>query len=497
MADEGRILVVDDDDAKRYVVARMLRSAGYTVTEAATGHQTLERVTREHPEVIVLDVQLPDLDGMRVSQQLKSDPATRGIGVLHLSANFRDPVSRSQGLDAGGDAYLTHPVNQDELLATVRALLRIGRSERALVEANARLAQTEERLRLALDATHVGIWDWNPRDGNVIYSEEVKRLYALTMEGPVTAPTLTGLITPPDRTRMETAVASVLRGDSDVLSLEYQARRGDGELRWFEANGRVTRDGEGQATRLVGTIMDITERKTRETAMSRWTEFQQIMLGVVGHDLRNPLSAIITTAAAHLRKVQDEPQRRAFARISNSAHRATRIVNGLLDYTRARTGAGIPIERSEVNLPKLLRGLVEEAQANYPDRSVVLEADEGLTGHWDADRLDQVFMNLLLNALQYSPEGAPVRLKAVRDGEAAVVSVHNGGPVIPASTLDGIFQPFKRGMSDSHGLGLGLYIVHEIVSAHGGEVSVQSSEAAGTTFTVRLPHALAQAPLPR
>src|SRR4051812_36889257 len=104
MAEQGRILVVDDDDAKRYVVARMLRSAGYSVSEASSGHQTLALVEREHPEVIVLDVQLPDLDGMKISQLLKADPSTRSISVLHLSANFRDPVSRSPGLDAGGDA---------------------------------------------------------------------------------------------------------------------------------------------------------------------------------------------------------------------------------------------------------------------------------------------------------------------------------------------------------------------------------------------------------
>lgn len=358
MGDQGRVLVVDDDEAKRYVVTRTLRDAGFTVEEAATGCDTIAKVAQFDPELVVLDVRLPDIDGMEVARRIKAEH--RGVLVLQLSATFRDSASRTQGLNAGADTFLTHPVEKDELLATVRALLRIGRTERALMEANARL--------------------------------------------------------------------------------------------------------------------------------ERWAEFQQIMLGVVGHDLRNPLTAIITTAATSLRKETNEAHKRAFTRITTSAHRATRIVNGLLDYSRARLGAGIPIERTPVDLVKLLRGIVDEVHAGSPDKTVALRIDGGdISGSWDPDRLDQVFMNLIQNAVQYAEPGSVVRVLARTDGADAVVSVHNRGQPIPEELLPTVFEPFKRGSVQGPGLGLGLYIVKQIVLAHGGDVTPESSSERGTTLTVRLP----------
>lgn len=220
--------------------------------------------------------------------------------------------------------------------------------------------------------------------------------------------------------------------------------------------------------------------------------FQQLLVGVVSHDLRNPLGVIVGSAGMLLRRTDDPRQIKTIGRIVASAQRATRIINDLLDMTRARLGAGIPIAPRPTDLTELLRECVEEARAAHPGREVRLDAPDAVAGAWDADRLGQVVANLLANALHHGAAGAPVGV-ALRAGDAAVsIEVHNLGPVIPPEALPTIFDPFRRGerirsAAQGEGLGLGLYIVQQIVEGHGGRVEVRSTAGDGTTFTVTLP----------
>src|SRR5262249_52556011 len=140
---QGTIVVVDDTDATRYVVARILRQARFAVEEATTGQEAL-RLARQNPDLIVLDVNLPDMSGYEVCQKIKADPALSSTPVLHLSASFVESDSRSTGLEGGADGYLTYPLEPRELLATVEALLRARRAEQA-----ARAERELQRVTLA------------------------------------------------------------------------------------------------------------------------------------------------------------------------------------------------------------------------------------------------------------------------------------------------------------------------------------------------------------
>jgi signal transduction histidine kinase len=177
--------------------------------------------------------------------------------------------------------------------------------------------------------------------------------------------------------------------------------------------------------------------------------------------------------------------------VVTSAERMARMIGDLLDFTRGRLGGGIPIAPRPTNLQHLGRHLVEELMAAHPGRELRLEAEGNLEGEWDPDRLAQVLGNLGKNALDYSPEGTPVRFTLRGEGDTVRVEVHNEGPPIPAERLPSIFEPFRRfteaGMHPSSGLGLGLYIVQQVVRAHGGTVEVRSTAREGTCFTVRLP----------
>jgi signal transduction histidine kinase len=217
----------------------------------------------------------------------------------------------------------------------------------------------------------------------------------------------------------------------------------------------------------------------------------ELFAGVLAHDLRSPLAAILTAAQLLLVRSEGEGDRVAkpLGRIISSGQRMTRMIDQLLDFTRARVGGGIEIHRSAANLAELCRQVVHELELVHPERvfDCAFVGDQG--GAWDPDRLLQVISNLVANACQHGDAGT---IRVAVDGQAAdavTLRVANGG-AIPPSVAQGIFDPFRgteHRHGDGRGLGLGLFIVQEIVRAHGGAVSVTSTPGEGTTFTVRLP----------
>ncbi|HYO64821.1 MAG TPA: HAMP domain-containing sensor histidine kinase [Archangium sp.] len=240
-------------------------------------------------------------------------------------------------------------------------------------------------------------------------------------------------------------------------------------------------------------VMDISEQKRAEEHLRRTAEFRERFMSIVSHDLRNPLNAILLSANALLRS-EDLGERhvKGARRIITSAERMKRMISDLLDFARGRLGGGIPISPRAVELTALCREVVEELEAGRPGREVELEVEGDLQGEWDADRLSQLLINLGKNALDYSPEESRVRFSLSGEGGFVRLEVHNAGAPIPAERLGSIFEPFRRfgeehSPTSTSGLGLGLYIVEQIVRAHGGSVSVRSTQEEGTTFTVRLP----------
>ncbi|MCY1044263.1 PAS domain-containing protein [Corallococcus sp. bb12-1] len=256
------------------------------------------------------------------------------------------------------------------------------------------------------------------------------------------------------------------------------------------------RNAEGEEDGYVALLQDITVQRRLEVAVKRQAEFEQHLIGIVSHDLRNPLSAIQLGVSAMARREDlDERSRKSVTRIHNAAERATRMVKDLLDFTQARLGGGIRIERRQADLHELARGVVDEVEAAYPHRELRVRRSGDGRGMWDPDRLSQVVQNLITNALKYSLEDTPVRVETRAEGDAVVLSVHNQGAPIPPERLGVLFQPLQRGTEDidkaGRSVGLGLYIVQSIVEAHAGHVDVQSTVEAGTTFTVRLPRSAA------
>lgn len=213
-------------------------------------------------------------------------------------------------------------------------------------------------------------------------------------------------------------------------------------------------------------------------------------IGVLGHDLRSPLSAIVMSADHMLRSGRLAPGLdHAAGRIARNAARMSRMVRDLLDLSRGRLGDGIPISTtSRVDMGEVCRSAVEDAILTNPEREITVSTSGDLWGSWDHDRALQAVGNLVGNAVRYGEGPVTVTANCVDDN--AVVQVTNHGEPIAEDNLARLFDPFQRGEAGAgkrEGLGLGLYIVKEIMRAHGGTVTVSSSTESGTTFTLTWP----------
>jgi PAS domain S-box-containing protein len=297
-----------------------------------------------------------------------------------------------------------------------------------------------------------------------------------------------------DRECIDDMLARLGRNET-LRDREAALRCKDGTLKHVLVHSNALfRDGQFVHTRCF--TRDITDRKRLEEELQRQNQdllrtvhFSELFVGILGHDLRNPLSAITTAASLLGRRADSDKVARPAARILSSAGRMARMIDQLLDFTRIRLGQGLPLVRSENDLAEVCRIATDELDGD--PRRIDLHASGETVGSWDGDRLMQLVSNLVGNALAHGAPTAPAVVTV--DGkrpEAVELTVQNAG-AIPPEVLPIIFEPFRSGKDrkedQSSGLGLGLYISRQIVLAHSGSIEVRSTQEEGTRFTVRLP----------
>lgn len=290
---------------------------------------------------------------------------------------------------------------------------------------------------------------------------------------------------------IDPAIADDLLGAGGAHDREVRMRAKDGSTRYVVVASSALDAGGARAF-----SRDVTARKHDEQTnerrineLTRTVRLNEMFASVLGHDLRNPLNTIMMAAQMVLGRVDDPNAARPLQRLLDSASRMQRMIEQLLDFSRARTVGGIPLERAPMDLAVLVRDAIEEIRVARPEIEIAIAMHGDVRGDWDTNRLAQVFSNLIGNAVQHGPTGA--RVEVAIDGTAAGtirIAISNRG-TIPSDLLPILFAPFRgthQRSAKSHGLGLGLFITNQVIQAHGGEIDASSADGI-TTFAIRLP----------
>ena len=280
----------------------------------------------------------------------------------------------------------------------------------------------------------------------------------------------------------------------EQMVAEYRALRASVIRLWTASRGRLEQDDILDLTRFNEAI----DQSLAESVVAfneNVEQSKEIFIGMLGHDLRTPLGAILTSAQ-FLHDVAGTEHRHVAARIVDATRRTTRMVGDLLDFTRSRLGDGIPVVRQSADAGDIVREVVAEFVAWQPHVDIRISVNGDVSGEWDVARLNQALANVIGNAIQHGSGSSPVLVSVDGDDGEVNIAVHNQGDTIGPEQLDGLFNPLRtrapstrrtvpRGPTDS--LGLGLYIAERIMGAHGGATEVVSVPDDGTTFTLRLP----------
>ncbi len=365
--------------------------------------------------------------------------------------------------------------NEQLLSATFRAEDFAAEAERARVLA----VESEERFRSLVLASSAIVWRADA-GGRIAFEPEVWFTltgFALSGEGGGSNSWLDAVHVD-DRGRISELWRTAV-DTSTGYACEHRLLRKAGGYGWVAARAVPIRR-NGVAREWIGMMTDISERKEMERAREQF-------MAILGHDLQSPLAAISISAEALQRCKLEPPFGYLVDEIKKTATTMSELVRDVMDFARGRLAGGIPLVLKSCDLVTLCTDVVAQTTCVYPDRSITIAASGALVGEWDARRLSQAIANLLTNAVAHGRDPIAVTLSA--DSDSATVCVTNHGPTIPHEKFATLFEPFRRA-SDARvltrGLGLGLYIVSEIVRAHGGTITVSSANDI-TTFVLRIP----------
>lgn len=499
----ARILLVDDQASNLLALEAILEPLGQRLVTAGSGAEALRHLLREDFALILLDVQMPDLDGFETARLIRQRERTRYTPIIFLTAYTGDEAQLVHGYAVGAADYVVKPFHPDVLRWKVEVFVSLFQQQQWLQRHEAELGrreremlarQSELRFRTLVDSMPQFVWAMLP-DGTITYANRGWLEYAgLSPQQGRRMEENARAVHPEDLPRMRAGWDASLH-TGQTLEVEYRLRRArDGAFRWFLGRTQPERDEEGQVVGWISTATDIDDARRAVEELRATSEAKDMFLTMAAHELRTPLQA--ARSYAHLARVKAGTALplgvdRALQGVARSVNRMASLVENLLDTGRLERGE-LRLEMGIVDLRALLCEVAGHFQPLSDGQRIEVDAPQGLVLPGDPERLDQVFTNLVSNALRYSPEGADVLLAAVDEGDRVHVRVKDHGLGIPAGRLESIFERFNRAHGISYGgLGLGLAIARGIVERHGGRVWAESAgrPGEGSTFHVVLPRA--------
>ncbi len=474
------VLVVDDDCVTRKAVSAALAMANFRVLEAGDGAQALELASRG-VDLILLDVELPDLNGFEVCRRLRNTPATSEIPVLFLSGARVAPADQVSGFNSGAVGYLTKPVDPELLVAQVSA--------------HVRAAEAEQRLRSFIENA-LDILYAHDLDGNITsWNRAGERLLGYTRHE--TVGMNIAQIVAPEQLALAREMTARKRAGKGPTTYELEVLAKDGRRVPLEINSRLV-SCEGKPARVEGIARDLSPRLRLEAQLRQAQKMEAIgrLAGGVAHDFNNLLTVINGCCELLLGMLQGQDAAHSLtSQILEAGERAASLTRQLLAYSRRQV-----LQPAVLDLNALIRG-VEKLLRRVLGEDVLLETDyclEPLTVRVDPGPMEQAVMNLAVNARDAMPQGGRLTIRthavAAPEGPWAGLEVADTGVGMDGDTKARIFEPFFTTKEVGKGTGLGLSMVQGFVAQSGGRVEVDSEQGIGTTFRIRLPRiAVAQA----
>jgi two-component system NtrC family sensor kinase len=442
-------------------LSRVLSSAGFDCVQAKTGYGAID-VSLTIPDVIVLDVNLPDISGYEVCRRIKQDPRTASIPILQISASFVSPDDRVRALEAGADGYLLHPIDQMVLVATVRALLRLRRAEAQSRKAADQWQSTFDAMQegLAIIGSDGRLMRWNGAFA------EICRPKVQIDQNQDAAEMLERLI----------GTGDPIRQPSPQPADEFTIAKRTVQVRVIPVASQ-------NAERIL-ILADITDRKHAEYALRTAERLAATgkLANAIAHEINNPLETLTNLIYLAQTSSSIEATHGLLAQASAELERIAHITRQTLAFHRDTQK---PIA---IDVGKLVSEVASLSERSAARRRVWITCTSrpAVTINGFPGQLSQVFSNLIRNAAEAAPPGTNVvvRIKSTccGDREGARVYIHDRGPGIPEEIRDKLFDPFftTKGLNGS---GLGLWVSRTILLRHHGTIRFRSSVRAGTTGT--------------
>lgn len=487
------ILIAEDDIISQQILRTFLAEEGYALDFVEEGTLVLPTARRSKPELILLDVMLPGVDGFTLCQQLRSDPQLGDVPIIMLTS-LDDDDSRIKAIELGADEFLTKPVNEAELKARVRTITQLYKFRRLL----AQRSNFETLIELAPDGIVIVDEASNIRVANQAF----RRMLGGQAGQSLIGRSVIGLVSRGKREAFAKELAPLTRKDAEPVFLETQFEPPGAEPFSAEITAGYFEWDTAPSVEIL--VRDVTEKKRLHSQFLRMQRLQSVgtLAGGIAHDLKNSLTPIVLAVHMARELVKEGPALRYIDTIERSAARSTDIIKQILAFARGAEGEKRLLQPQYV-VRELDKILSQTLPQNIQVISDLPEEDWMVSG--DATQLHQVLMNLCVNARDAMPGGGTLTIKIenmtldpsmaqrlhadARAGAYVCMSVADSGTGIPPEVMEKLFEPFMTTKEVGKGTGLGLSSSLGIVRSHGGFILVETAVGKGTTFSVYIPAA--------
>ncbi len=504
-AEESRIVIVDDDPDVLESFKDLLETNGFSVVTAGDAESAKTIAEDFQPDLALLDIRLGRANGVDLVPVLKQQ--IPGIICVMMTA-YAETDNAVQALRNGADDYLFKPLDPAALVHTLERYLQIQRLQREKDGAVAALKESQERYALAAEGSNEGLWDWDIANGMVYLSPRLHDILGTVTESPnIRAGVWITHIHADDIKTYLQAMRAYLKGSTDVFQCEYRVRGKDGTYRWVLDRGLALFDETGRAYRMAGSVGDITGRKETEKNLiaanlvaEQANQSKSAFLATMSHELRTPITAIIGFSEI-MRDGMYGPIGDAhyaeYARdIHDSGSHILGIINDILDIAKAEAGK-VDLKEDDFDLAALvescLRLISGRAKEGHVELHKKLSPSLPML-HGDKRRVKQILLNLMSNAVKFTPADGKVTVTAELAANGGIaIEVKDTGIGISADDLNKAFEPFSQVESQferkHEGTGLGLPLSKILTEVHGGTFDFVSVDGVGTTVTVTFPAA--------